>query len=482
VVRTGLLQPGPSRSQSIPSGLFSSASSAGDYGTLTTPGGFRRDYLHRLADERGIPEDQRPSEWNEALLDSIQPRIIVGHFDAVLGIRFNPDTGKQVLGVEGKGEASVSTVTIAVVKSFVGAGVTFLPGAFRLGGWLFSFLAVLFVGLCNGVCIGLLLDCREKTDLSSFASVAFAASGPLGSAAVQVSLVLSQFATCAAYMVFIAKIALSLQLGPLLEIFAVLLPLLVPLTWIRKVDKLEIPNLIADSIIFLCLALMVVCYFQVMGSGGGLIGHLEDLPAMEPASAGVFLGTIIFTFEGIPMILPIRESMREPEQFWPLFKPIFGGIVVFFALFGLVGFAANGARVHEISLNDLPLDVPGQVARAAFCVALVCSFPLQFLPAARITELWMFGEVRAGCHTWQKNSLRTLEVLLLMVVALCGGAYFEQFLAIVGAVCCAPIAFIYPALFHFKLCARSFREAALDMAMMFLGFAAMALALRDSLL
>merc|ERR1712216_818292 len=107
-------------------------------------------------------------------------------------------------------------------------------------------------------------------------------------------------------------------------------------------------------------------------------------------------------------------------------------------------------------------------------VALVFGSSLVFLPAARITELWLFGVVREkGSRKWHKNALRTVEMCSLGVVAIIGGNYFEKFLAFVGGLCCAPIAFIYPALFHLQLCATRPAEKALDWFFIVFGIAAM---------
>merc|ERR1719171_2637342 len=118
------------------------------------------------------------------------------------------------------------------------------------------------------------------------------------------------------------------------------------------------------------------------------------------------------------MILPIRNAMKEPEHFWPLFVWMFIGIAAIFTIFALVGYAAYGSAVETTVLLNLPHNDPVAVAvKVGYMIALVLSLPLMFLPAARITELWAFGVTEKGTHKWRKNGLRTVEVLMCGLLA-----------------------------------------------------------------
>lgn len=118
--------------------------------------------------------------------------------------------------------------------------------------------------------------------------------------------------------------------------------------------------------------------------------------------------------------------MREPDMFWPLFVKVFSCIVLFFVLFGLIGYLDFGSKVDAVVLLNLPGgSALATSVQAAYMVALMLGSPLVFLPAARITELWVFGVVREkGSRKWHKNALRTLEMCILGAVALRGGEFF----------------------------------------------------------
>lgn len=413
----------------------------------------------------------RSRALSDSVMETLHPLVRISYFESLLGIRLTDD-GEPMQPLVG--ESGIPQTILAIAKSFVGSGITFLPGAFNQGGWLFSSSVLVAIAFGNAVCIWLLLQCSASTGLLSFGDIAEKAAGSVAKQAVHVSLVISQFGTNVAYLIFISKMAGSL--GALMwvtneQLIVVALAVIIPLCFIRSIHRLEFVILGADVLIVFGLG--IALWYAVEG----LLVHGPDtsLERFKPTTCGLFMGTAVFTFEGIPFILPIRSSMREPQRFWPLFVKVFTCIVLFFVLFGAVGYAVYGSAVQSVILLSLPQDdVLIPYVRIAYMIALILSSPMVFLPAARITELWIFGVVHEkGAKKWRKNALRSLEIGLLGVVALYGGEYFEKFLAFVGGLCCAPIAFIYPAFFHLRLCACNSRAILVDLLFVYLGVAAM---------
>lgn len=398
----------------------------------------------------------------------------------MLGIRLTED-GEELPPYQ-EGECGIPQTVLAMSKSFVGSGITFLPGAFIQGGWLFSSVVLIVIGALNALCIWLLLRCSERTGLSGFGDIADRAAGKAAKQAVHVSLVVSQFGTNIAYFIFINQMATALGANAWVSeqtLVMLLVIVLIPLCYIRSIHRMEYAILGADVLIVFGLGVAIWYSSQHMVANG----PGEGLLPFRPATCGLFMGTAVFTFEGIPYMLPIRSSMQDPSRFWPLFMKVFPCIVLFFASFGLIGYASYGTQVESIILLNLPAGVPLVVGvQGAYMIALILSSPLVFLPAARITELWVFGVVKEkGSKRWAKNAMRTVEVCIFGVIALVGGKYFEKFLAITGAVCCAPVAFIYPSFFHLKLCAKISGEKILDYIMIIIGVVAMLFVLYETL-
>lgn len=450
--------------------IFNSSPAAA---ALKAPGAFRRNYLHTQADAEGRPMVARPEQWRRPLVEMIKtiPDMRVGNYVAIFGGLIDDDGQELPLP---PGESGTVQTILALTKSFVGSGITFLPGAFLQGGLGFSSAVLVVIAFGNLACIRLLLSCSTKIGCAGFGEIAEKAAGPWAKQAVHVSLVVSQFGTLVAYFIFMGQMAESLGILNYVvksQCIAGIVILIVPLCFIRSIHRLEAAILAAD--VFIVFGLGVAVWY----SASHLLenGPAENLTAFSPETCGIFIGTAVFTFEGIPFILPIKSSMKEPDKFWPLFVKTFVCIVVFFVLFGASGYADYGANVHAVVLLNMPKESAlATSVRAAYMVALMFGSPLCFLPGARITELWIFGVLQEkGSKKWRKNALRTLEMCLLGVVSVYGGEFFAKFLAFVGGLCCAPIAFIYPAYFHFRLCAETLTEKVVDWFFILSGTAAM---------
>jgi len=488
---------GRSRSLHIPE------TSSGEARQLKTPGGFRRHFMNEQADMCGVPEEHRPLLWKRSLMRSLGP---LAPATKALAFPIDPKTGMELPADEGC--SGLTPTALAIVKSFVGSGITFMPGAFAEGGWLFSSVVLSIIAAVNGACIYRLVQCQDKqvNPRASFACIADSACGWVGRLAVQVSLVISQFGTCVAYIIFISQLVNSIGHVGTPWIMCVLFPILVPLCLIRSVEHLEYPNLIADILILFGLVVVIVYGCITMASTDAIDTllwsirgdysmwreqlddpHYKAVVPFRPETCGIFIGMTIFTFEGVPMVLPIRNSMAKKERFIPLFAGVFACISLLFCLFGLIGYISYKRRVETVVLLNLPEDSAWTMAaKFGYMLALCFSTPLMFLPAARITELWAFGASeedpdKDGDRIWRINAMRTFEILTFCLIAVLCGPYFERFLAFVGALCCAPVAFVYPALFHLILCADGATAKALDIMLLWFGVGAMVFALTSAI-
>jgi len=362
----------------------------------------------------------------------------------------------------------------------VGTGITYLPRAVAEGGWLFSGAALLVLGLGQAVCIERLVQCCVKTGgATDYGGIAERASGPLATKLVQVSLVVSQFGVVTSYLIFVNKVVGSIVSVPTGQLIVAQLVLMVPLALSRSIHKLELPNLLANVLVIFGLAVILWCNADALVARG----LSPDLQAFEPSTCGLFVGVAVFTFEGVPLMLPIRESMREPERFLPVFVPVFATVVALFTAFGVLGYADFGRGCRTVALNNLPAGTRLTLAvKVLYSSSLILGAPLQFIPAVRIVELWTFGVTERGARKWSKNLLRLALFAVFACFAVYGSSYFEQFLAFVGALCSVPIGFIYPAWFHLRLCARSGLDKAVDLFFISAGIAAMVFVLVQTLL
>lgn len=56
--------------------------------------------------------------------------------------------------------------------------------------------------------------------------------------------------------------------------------------------------------------------------------------------------TAVFSFEGIGLVIPITESMKEPHRFPRVLTGVMVGVMVLFAGGGALAYAAYGSKIQ----------------------------------------------------------------------------------------------------------------------------------------
>ncbi|KAI0226230.1 hypothetical protein L0F63_003997 [Massospora cicadina] len=290
----------------------------------------------------------------------------------------------------------------------------------------------------------------------SFGDLGMALYGNWARHLVLVSIVLSQFGFCCAYMIFIAKNLQDVFYGVtecryLVSeswFFIVQLLVYIPVALLRKIKSLSAIAIVADGFIILGLVYLVgYNLVHISNYGPGVVQNFNR------EGFTLFIGTAIFTFEGIGLIIPIVESMKEPEKFPAILAWTMVGFTALYLFVGSLSYATFGGEVRTVVLSNLP---QGTVASACiqtmYALAIVLSVPLQFFPIIGILEAGLFTRSGRGSLLvkWQKNIFRLMIVLSTAAVAWLGASSLDHIVSIVGSLCCIPLSFIYPAIFHLK--------------------------------
>eukprot|EP00743_Colponemidia_sp_Colp-15_P005167 GILK01005561.1.p1 GENE.GILK01005561.1~~GILK01005561.1.p1 ORF type:complete len:468 (+),score=51.24 GILK01005561.1:59-1462(+) len=415
---------------------------------------------HGLADpllSRSAPAASRHS-FKASFIDAIHD--ITDPFEHFAGgLPVDPEDSKPINNhfetPTKKGTAGKWRTFLAIVKSFIGTGVLFLPKGFSNGGYIFSLIILLLVAYFSLICMLRLVKCREARG-GTFGEIGEMACGPWARRAVNFSLVASQTGFCCAYIIFISKNARVLILTlsnctvdvPEYAVALSTAAVLVPLVWVRKIAQFALSNLVADVFIIYTLIYIFI------NSSVGLAE--EGHGAVQPFHWGsclIFLGTAVYLFEGVGMILPISEAMAKKEEFPRLLSWSTLALVIVFSLFGLLNYIYYGDSVQPLAVSNLnPHSWPAQVILCVYCIALVLTYPLMFFPVVAIVEGMVFAPgPSTSLRKWKKNAFRVVLVFCTIVISIFGGSNFDNFISLIGSFCCVPLAFIYPALFHLRL-------------------------------
>ena len=473
-----------------------------DINAIKVPGGFRRNYLRRAAQspsptrharfasidgEEDLHEARQQTKLftnnfiefltlyghfaGEELEDDDEDLEPDGYFDAdryddagdeddddrepgegsALLTPRTPGGRRRILRAKGEtGQNTAWGAALLLLKSFVGTGVLFMPRAYLNGGMLFSNVVLLGVASLSYYCFILLVNTRLKIE-GSFGDIGGILYGRSMRFLILTSIVLSQIGFVSAYIVFTSEnlqafiLAVS-QCRTWIDIkFMVLMQLIVflPLSLIRDISKLGVTALVADF--FILLGLVYLYYYDIFTivSNHGI----ADIHQFNPKDWTLFIGTAIFTFEGVGLIIPIQSSMKKPSEFPPVLAIVMVVITAVFISMGAISYAAFGSSTKTVVLLNLPQDDKFvNAVQFLYSLAILLSTPLQLFPAIRILETEIFS--RSGKYNayikWEKNVFRFCLVMLCAAIAWGGAGDLDKFVALVGSFACVPLVYVYP--------------------------------------
>ena len=421
--------------------------------SFNVPGGFRREFLlnqqqHR--DER--LESLRTTTPNFLTKNFIEFLSIYGHFageeledDENIANHYKyllPHEQAPLLQDDNfnpRGTATDRKAYFLLLKAFVGTGVLFLPKAFYNGGLSFSIIVLSLFALLSWWCYLILVFTKVATKVSGFA---------------------------AAYIVFtlenLRAFTANVSLYDVTDINIVWFILLqvviiVPLSLIRDITKLSLLAVFAN--VFILTGLVTIVYFmlyQWLGVNHGYFGKNIEYFFNE-SEFSLFIGTAIFAFEGIGLIIPIQESMIHPNNFPRVLGQVILTIAVIMIMVGSLGYLTFGDKIKTVVLLNLPQDSPMVIiTQLLYSLAILLSTPLQLFPAIRLLESKMiFGSGKSSPSVkWLKNLFRTLFVVFIAYIAYIGGQNLDKFVSFVGCFACIPLVYMYPPILHLKSCCK----------------------------
>ncbi|GAA6014180.1 hypothetical protein JCM11491_004130 [Sporobolomyces phaffii] len=384
---------------------------------------------------------------------------------------------KRSSSVGQHGDATVLQAVMMLLKSFVGTGVLFLGKAFFNGGLLFSTVVLCFIAMISLYSFLLLVKTRLVVH-GSFGDIGGMLYGKYMRWAILFSIVLSQIGFVAAYTIFVSQnlqaffMAVSNCRTFISIPYLILAQLVVflPLAMIRNIQKLSGTALVADA--FILFGLVYIFSNEV----GVLIDHgVAKVEMFNSKDFPLLIGTAVFSFEGIGLVIPITESMKDPHKFPKVLSGVMVGIMFLFAGAGILSYLAYGKDIQTVVFVNLPQDDKFvNAAQFLYSLAILLSTPLQLFPAVRIMENGIFS--RSGKHSnkvkWEKNAFRTAVVVGCAGIAWAGASDLDKFVSLIGSLACVPLCFCYPALLHYKACAHTRKQKILDIALLVFGIVA----------
>lgn len=354
----------------------------------------------------------------------------------------------------------------------------FLPRAFRNGGMLFSVIVVIFISAISMLAFHLLLSCRAKYG-GSFGDIGNAIVGPTMRIVILSSIALSQLGFVCAGIAFVAENFHSVSQAtayPMSSDTFMLLQLvvLIPLALIRHMSKIGPAATVADVFIIAGLFFVVQCDVKTLALNGV---SPTVVRLFNPNHFTMTIGSAIFTFEGIGLIIPIQSSMEKPQYFEYLLSLVMALITVIYIFIGALSYLAFGDNTKIEIMSNFPQNsLEVHAVQLMYPLAVLFGVPVQLFPIIRIFETMLFAGKSGKTNPttkWQKNAFRATLVVICGVIAYAGMENLDMFVSLTGSVACIPLVYVYPPYLHLRGVAQTKGEKAGDVCFMAGGVLAM---------
>ena len=169
-------------------------------------------------------------------------------------------------------------------------------------------------------------------------------------------------------------------------VMTVALPFIMALTFIRSLKALTPVMVFATLLLFTGFGLIGYTIFVVW------VSRPMEAVQMQWTSVPLAVCAVLYSYEGICLILPIQSAMKHPKQFKKVFGSAMTCVAVIFAIFANVcvyafGTVDNGsitAFLLEKYRNDDSVIVFVMAANTVVSLSVLFTYPLQLFPTIEL--------------------------------------------------------------------------------------------------
>ncbi|XP_066199804.1 proton-coupled amino acid transporter 3 [Saccopteryx leptura] len=361
----------------------------------------------------------------------------------------NTTSSEPVHPAEEANRLSMTQTLIHLLKCNIGTGLLGLPLAMKNAGILVGPISLLAIGIITVHCMVILLNCAhhlgqrlQKTFVSYGEAMMYSLEtcpnawlrthSVWGRYTVSFLLVTTQLGLCSAYFMFMADNLQQiveeahvtsntcqprkiLVLTPILDIrvyMLTILPFLVLLVFIQNLRVLSVFSTLANITTLGSMALIFEYIIQE-------VPDTSNLPLMARWDTFLlFFGTAVFTFEGVGMVLPLKNQMKRPQQFSLVLYLGMSLVIVLFICLGTLGYMKFGSNTQASITLNLPNCWLYQSVKLMYSIGIFFTYALQFHVPAEIIIPFVVSQVPESWALFAELSVRTALVCLTCVSAI----------------------------------------------------------------
>lgn len=208
-----------------------------------------------------------------------------------------------------------------------------------------------------------------------------------------------QLAICTVFLSFIGENLLAvfefLNVAQVFDSHIMVLTLALP----AVLSLSFLPNLKSLAPVMAAGTVLMMIGFGALGAIG--VMEWEDRPASTPTldvpQAPLAVCAILYSYEGICLVLPVESAMRDPSQFKKAFVWSMSTVAVILAsvaslsvlVFGSVNNGSITAFLLDLYRHDPRVTWWLMVANTAVSLSVLLTYPLQLFPALELMGPWL---------------------------------------------------------------------------------------------
>lgn len=262
----------------------------------------------------------------------------------------------------------------------------------------------------------LLIHVSNKYEGYSFSDLGKEALGMPGKYICDFTLAVSQAGFVTAYTVFILQNFTKMienYTGVVLsywQLSLICFLIYTPLTWVRRIQKFSKFHVFAD-IAILTMVIVISCYTGLYLYDQGKFS--DDVEMINSNSYLVFVGTAIYSFEGIGIVLPVKDTCKHPKDYPYIVALVIFSVFTFYIMFGSLCYFSYGGELLSIAPMITKLMPSGSIyldiSMLMFVINIFISYPLVIHPTNMVVESYLFyGVKQSWGRKWMKNVNRTV--------------------------------------------------------------------------